>query len=122
MPTNPAAAWGEVETLANIEGDPLEADGTPQKAYRDPFTSWRAREGGDRRIRGVTAIIRKRAEAERQMPPGYSGSGNVVVALLPGYRYWKMDNALGEVEHQGRVSCHPDEASQLVGLGSAACV
>jgi hypothetical protein len=121
MLDNPRGQWGAVEIpLAYIEGgDPREDNGVPQKAYQNEHISDRARFGGEGHIRGETRIIVKRGEHERQAPPGYSGSGNVSVQLLNGYRYWRFEGTGNQVEHTGRVSCNPDEAVQLVGTGAA---
>jgi hypothetical protein len=61
-------------------------------------------------------------EGERQTPPDYSGTGNVTVERLNGYRYWRFDGTGNQIEHTGRVSCNPDEAVQLVGTGAASYV
>src|SRR5437764_1810384 len=126
MLTDPRNEWGECEiALKNIEpetpGSPwLDDAGVPQKAYASMLDNFRAssvtagRRAGEPNLKGLTEIIRKRPPAERQ------GSGQVVVVLLPGYRYWRHAAGTGGVvEHQGRLLVEADEGAQIVGLGSA---
>jgi hypothetical protein len=124
MLDNPAGQWGEVEVPLNdiCRGDFREDNGVLQKAYRNCQISDRARFGGEGHLRGETRIIVKRGPAERQAPPGYSGSGNVSIQLLNGYRYWRFDGNGSPVEHTGGVSCNPDEAVQIVSTGAASYV
>jgi hypothetical protein len=120
MLDNPRGQWGAVEVpLAYIEGgNPREANGVPQKAYRNCHTSDRARFGGEGHIRGETRIIVK-GGAGGQTPPGYSGTGYVNVELLPGYRYWRFEGTGSIEEHTGSVWVNPDEAVQIVSTGAA---
>ena len=125
-PPHPDVHWGESEfPLAAIEPAAAsfnDADGVPAKAYcsgLDSLRGSRAWNGNlaDPSVRGMTRLIVKRRGADRQAPPGYSGTGNVVVEMLPGYRYWRATD--GGTALTGRISCHPDEAVQLVSLGAA---
>jgi hypothetical protein len=124
MPINPAAEWGQIEVpLSQIEGgDPRDENGNPLKAYPSPFIAWSANNGGHaaHQARGLTAVIRKRPPTERETPPGYSGSGNVSIQLKPHFKYFRLNAGTGSEETlTGTVSCNPDEAVQIVGLGSA---
>src|ERR1051326_7063882 len=88
--------WGEVEVpLPPGENAPL-IDGLPQKYY---FSLQQALRGfaDPKNVRCATAPIPRRPAADRQVPPGYSGSGPVAVQLLTGYRNWRMDPAIGEI-------------------------
>src|SRR5438552_4264317 len=65
--------------------------------------------------RGRTQAIYHRSADQRQVPPGYSGSGQVVVILPAGIRYYKP-GAVGTETFEGRVACNPDEAVQIVSI------
>src|SRR5689334_20056201 len=120
MLTNPAGQWGAIE-VSVVYADPgflqnaRDDNGVLSKHYPTAHAWIASGFGSDSRVRGTTQIIVKRGQGERQTPPGYSGTGNVVVELLLGYRYWRFGAAGDQVEHTGRVSCNPDEAVQLVG-------
>ena len=107
MLNNPRGQWGAVEIpLAYIEGgDPREDNGVPQKAYKNEHISDRARFGGEGHIRGETRIIVKRGPAERQAPPGYSGTRQ---CLRPAFEWLSilalsMARATGGRTHRPRL-------------------
>ena len=131
---HPDTDYGEVElrvdyVLGREELDGryplLDPDGVPAKAYRTQIDYFRAsrdiagKMGSDPDLQGKTLIIKRRRGNERETPPGYSGSGNVVVSLYPGFRYWRFEAGAGLEVHSGRVLCTPDEAVQLVATRSA---
>jgi hypothetical protein len=127
---DPAVHWGEVElrvdAIENVTNYPyLDDDGVPAKAYRSMIDMWRAskvqagRYASEPDLKGLTRVLPKRRGSERQFPPGYSGTGTVVVELYPGFRYWRPGNA---EPLTGRVACNPDEAVQLVATTSAVYV
>jgi hypothetical protein len=125
MLDNPAGQWGELEVpFTYCDSDfspnnpPRGPNGVLQKYYASTAAWFASGFGYDSKVRGHTQIIVKRG-AERQTPPGYSGSGNVSVQLLPDYRYWRFGGSGSIEEHTGRISCNPDEAVQIVGTGAA---
>ena len=69
--------------------------------------------------RTVAVMIRVRAEHDRKVPPGYTGSGRVQVLLRPGYRYIRLNPATGRDVYEGMLACAPDEAVQIVATGAA---
>jgi hypothetical protein len=135
MNLNPASDLGEVELRVDAVEDRdklnsfpyLDADGVPAKAYRSMIDMFRASKdiAGHLRsepdLKGVTRVIKRRRGSEREFPPGYySGTGSVIVVLYPGFRYWRFNAGTGSLEElSGRVSCNPDEATQLVATTSA---
>jgi hypothetical protein len=129
-PLNPETDLGEVELrvdyIEDITSPHLDKDGIPVKCYNSFVDVWRASKemAGPYRaepdLKGMTKIIKRRRGSERQFPPGYSGSGNVVVQLYGGFRYWRFNQGTGSLEElSGRVVCMPDEAVQLVATTSA---
>ena len=131
MNLNPATDLGEVElrvdAVETVTDYPsLDPDGVPSKAYRSFHDRARASKDlcgpyrSDPDLKGMTQVIKRRRGSERETPPGYSGSGSVVVVLYPGFRYWRFHAGTGSLEAlSGRVVCTPDEAVQLVGTTSA---
>jgi hypothetical protein len=125
MLDNPRGQWGEVE-VPFAYCDPNFSPNNPPRSpngdllkYYGTQAAWFASSfGNDSQVRGHTEIIVKRGE-ERQTPPGYSGTGNVSIQLLPGYRYGRLAAGGSIEEHTGGVSCNPDEAVQIVGAGAA---
>lgn len=92
---------------------------TPEQFFRNQAFFSGTGTGRDS-TRGVTAVIRVRAEHERLLPPGYSGppNGPVQVLLQPGFRYYKRNPATGTETFEGTIACHPDEAVQIVATGA----
>src|SRR3954449_4637423 len=129
MLDNPRGQWGEVE-LPFVYADqnfspnnpPRDNNGVLFKLYPSMKSYIDSGFGADSSVRAETHVIVKRGEHERETPPGYSGTGNVNVELLPGYRYWRFGSGGSKDEHTGRVSVNPDEAVQLVGTGAASHV
>ena len=128
---NPDTDLGEVELRVDYvedvggSGTYLDFEGIPGKAYRNTIDYWRASKDNvtlraEPELKGRTLIIKRRRGDERQYPPGYSGTDNVVVVLYPGFRYWRFNAGTGSLEElSGRVVCTPDEAVQLVSTTSA---
>src|ERR1044071_1581829 len=126
MNLNPESDLGEVELrvdfIENTGHTPyLDNDGVLAKAYNSMLDVFRAgkdmagRYRAEPDLKGMTKIIKRRRSGERQFPPGYSGSGSVVVELYPGFRYWRFHAGTGSLEElSGRVVCTADEAVQLV--------
>jgi len=119
---------GEVEVPArDSNGDPIPGGPRPAsyeqavRAYPMPGVPWPADLGAARNTgrtageRGRTQAIYHRSADQRQVPPGYSGSGQVVVILPAGIRYYKP-GAVGTETFEGRVACNPDEAVQIVSI------
>src|SRR3954447_20272703 len=83
MLDNPAGQWGEVEVPFaycdpnfSPSNPPRGPDGVLQKYYPSTAAWIGAGFGTDPSARAHTQVIVKRGPAERQAPPGYSGSGN----------------------------------------------
>ena len=105
-----------------VAGGPLSASMEQLvRAYPMSTSPWPADLGAARHTgrtageRGRTQAIYHRSADQRQVPPGYSGSGQVVVILPAGIRYYKP-GAVGTETLEGRVSCDPDEAVQIVSI------
>ena len=111
-----AIIYGEVEIPYPDKPSVVQATSQEQYFRNEPFFSGTGT--GRDSSRGVTTPIRIRGENERQVPPGYPGSGPVKVLPQPGFRYYTPNPATGFDTREGLIACAPDEAVQIVATGA----